>query len=333
MTIADLRRALQRSWILLLSAVLLGSLAGLLGSLLSPTSYESTARTTVSANSANGDVGALYQVTQAIRVMMPQYTSWATSEEVRQEALSSTGVPGERISAIDITTSPDSTVLNWTTLGEDPQEAQKVLDASIAAFKQRVHSASPRTAGTPVVTVQVDAPATPATPARLIPRPLAIALGGAVGFLVWLFVALSRSFDDKRAYDPEEVEKTLDVAVVSELGDDAASRRRAWQYVAGCLADRTVPGDVLLLGTGRLPSEEDVSALENALGGGASVDAYRVTSGLLANEVTPRLVARASGTVLLLARGGEDLDALRPEIRSMQAVAKAPLVTVLDGGR
>ncbi|GMA40689.1 Wzz/FepE/Etk N-terminal domain-containing protein [Mobilicoccus caccae] len=330
MTIADLRRALSRSWVLLLVFVLLGALAGLLGSLLSPASYQSTARTTVSANSTEGDVGALYQVTQAIRVMMPQYTSWATSEEVRQKALTAAGVQDEGISGTDIASSPDSTVLTWTTTGTDPAEVQKFLDASVAAFQERVHSASPRAEGQPVVTIQVDAPASPAERASLIPRPLAIALGAAVGFLAWLFVALSRSHDDKLAYNPEEVEKALDAVVVSELRGDASSRRRAWQYLASFMSERSAPGPVLLLGTGSTPSSSDAAQLETALAECSGSDGYRVTSGRLGAATTSTQVAAATGTVLMLTQGKDDLDALRPEVRSMRTVAKGPVATVLD---
>lgn len=329
MRVDDIMRILLRHWGPLLVSVALGALAGFAGSMMAPASYVSTARTSVSAAATEGSVDALYQVTQAIRVMMPQYTSWAESEEVAAKAFGAAGVRRDQIADTQVASSPDSTVLEWTMKGTEPQAVQAMLDASLRAFGDRVRTSAPRASGKPVVTVKVDAPASKAERSTLVPMPLAIALGASLGFFGWLLYALSRSNADRRAYDAEEIERELDTVVVGELPRDSSGHDRAWGYVGSFVMSRCAPGQILLVGGAKAPSAADVGRLQRAMDDQAPGQ-FNVTPARLSDAQTPQAVSHAHAVILLLTRGQEDLDALKRECHSLRTVCRGPVAAVLQ---
>ncbi|WP_168582226.1 YveK family protein [Gephyromycinifex aptenodytis] len=330
MSFDDLRRMVVRGWALMGLCTLIGAVVGFLGYSVAPAHYRSSARTSVVAASTEGRVEALYQVTQAIRVTMPQYLSLARSADVAQEASKASGLSPEEIGALETTTSPDSTVIQWSMQGQDPQQVQKALAASVDAFAKAVEVQSPRTDGNPVVGVNVDAPASLGERDSLLSPITAGLLGAAMGFLAASLIVLLKERTGARAFDAEDVEASLRTAVLGHLPQDAAQRRITWEYVGAFVDRRSAPGCALLVGVSKRPTSEDVDMLAAQFTPELEGEGGAVAAARLDDDDLARQAASARAVVLMVPRGQDDLENLRRQTHSLQAVCPGPVCAVLD---
>jgi len=336
MTLGDVSGLLRRSWLSILLLTVLGAVAAGMAALMQEIVYTSSATTSVVNAAERTSIDGAYSVTQAIRVTMPAYMAESTSSEVVQAAARASGLSTAEVAGHLVTTrEPDSTVITWNMTGPSASASQRGLAAAVAAFSRVVVEESPQDAKKrPLVAVRVNQVASEAVGRRSIPPPLAVGAGAAAGALSALALSLLRGSRDRRITSRDSVELGLNVPVIAELTRSPEERSKAWAYVAAYLAKSEVTAPVLVV-TGQRPFT--VGDLKLARGSVRTLTAGKgpdIKPAVSIDEPQlPAAVLRAGAVMLVLTRGVDDLEVLRPQVGSIINICIGPVFAVLDVSR
>jgi succinoglycan biosynthesis transport protein ExoP len=320
----DALRALRAGWRYVAAGLLLGLAVAAFLNWSAERKYESTthffvdvAPTTAEGTDPNGNQQFAQQ-----RVI--SYVQVLTGRELAQGVVDELDLP---VSAADLTEMitatplPDTVVLEVTVTDTSPERAQRIAGSVATQFVSRVQQLeTPEGAATPTVTVDVMEPptfeSTPVSPAT----ERTLALGGALGLLAGLGLALLRGHLDRTVRSDEEAVASGDTEILGRVPAHRQVTRRHISSGADHQSDvaeafRTIRVNLQHLGPGEHPR---VVVVGGALAqDGASTVAVNLAVSL----------ARAGSRVVLV-----DADLRRPRVaRQLGLPAGRGLTDVLSG--
>lgn len=226
MELTEFIRLLRRGWMLLLTATLLGLLAGSVSSLLSTKTYDSTTSLYVSVQTP-GDNSAvdLSQGSSAAQAKVRSYVQIVSSSDVLDPVIkelrlseSSTALAG-RVSALS---KPNTVNIEITVSDTDPVRAAALADAVAKSFSSvvaekleapTVGSTSPVRITTFQKAVVPTAPSSPNVPVN-------VALGLFCGLLAGLAATLLRHTLDTRIHGANDIAPITATPVIGGIGFD-----------------------------------------------------------------------------------------------------------------
>jgi non-specific protein-tyrosine kinase len=193
--------------------------------------YESTTKLFVNANASN-DPGISNQYTGNLFTSqrVKTYQQIVSSPPVAQAVVDDLGLnmpPGQVAAEITADAPLDTVLLNIHVRDTDPKRAQRIADATAAAFTRLVDSleANDQTGVANVKLSVVKAADLPAVP--VVPNTkLNLALGILVGLALGIGLAVAREVLDTRVRNPEELEETFHLATLSVIGFDPGAKAK-----------------------------------------------------------------------------------------------------------
>lgn len=322
---------LRRWLVAVVVSAVVGAIIGAAALALRPTSYTSTAATSITVNSETADVSVLQGVTASLFMMMPVYAQQAQSDQVLAAAADASGLTREQVSAgLEVERSVDSSVLTWTLTAEDPAAPRAALNAATQRFGALLQEDGPKSGeGEPLLKLGVPPEASPADSGPFTPL-----VGGVAGGLIGLLgavVAMLLLYRGRTATvtDWDELERLLGIPVAAELVGSPARVQRQWGYVADRLARSAGEGRIGIFGASSSVSAADATGLQSSLR----------RPGLLSPEVSPEGAILSSqgldtqglaGAVILLDPADTTLNEVAPDCRALARSVVGPVVGVLD---
>lgn len=211
-------------WPSLLAGLLLGLLAGVAVTVLTPATYTAAATVFVSARSPNGDLADAVEGGDLSAQRMATYLEVLSSDKLAAEVAAQLG---EGISAGDVsekitaTTAPETLFLTATVVDQSPERAAAIANLAADRFIDTIAELEqPDPATAPLVTARTFQPAVPPT-APTGPRPvLNIALGLVLGAIAGFALALLRNAFDRSIRSRDQLRRVLDAPVLGTIGAD-----------------------------------------------------------------------------------------------------------------
>ncbi|MET0188120.1 MAG: polysaccharide biosynthesis tyrosine autokinase [Pseudonocardia sediminis] len=201
MTFSSLLRTLRDRWLYLVAGVLVGLLAGVVVTLLTPRTYSSTSSMYVSAFDNSQSAQSAYQGSLLSQQRVKSYSELLVSDRVLQSVVDQLRLPEtteDLTGQVAVGSSTDSTILTVTVTDENPGRAASIANGIAERFTQVVGELErPSPNAAPAVIVNVVDPAKPVlTPVS--PRlPVNIVVGVVVGLVVAAGAALVRGTLDR----------------------------------------------------------------------------------------------------------------------------------------
>ena len=232
MELRDYLRILYANWVLILATTLLGVAAAAALSYLATPVYEAQSKVYVSVRSETQASGDLLQGSNFARQSMASFAELATTESVMtpvseelELGLSNT----ELARHVTVTAPADSTLLNITVSGEDPELAAEVANEVGAQLKTLVEEELESPQGddeaSPVRINTVQSAATPANPVS--PRvAVNILLGLLLGFAVGVGIAILRNVLDTRIRSLQDIEAITDAPILGRIVEDPHANKK-----------------------------------------------------------------------------------------------------------
>jgi len=227
----DVGQAVRAGWVRIVAGVLVGlAVAAGVNWLMTP-QYASTARLFVSAASAT-DTSAAYEGDLFSRERVASYAELLTMESLAAEVVDELDLPLTPVEMADKVTAtavPETVLLDVTVTDTSAERARDIADALVGRFTAQVADLeSPDGADGPVIEVATVQPAQvdrdPVSPDVL----RNLALGGVLGLLGGLALALVRNRLDRTVTTGEHVEAATGSGLIGAVVHD---RRLAAQHV------------------------------------------------------------------------------------------------------
>ncbi|MGE0300954.1 polysaccharide biosynthesis tyrosine autokinase [Pseudonocardia sp.] len=229
---------LRSRWRIVVACLVLGVLAGVGVTLITPQRYSSEVSIYLAAQAPAGDPGAAVDAGDLVRQRISTYleiiSSQRLAEEVAQQ-LGGTVTAAEVRSEISASSEPESTLITATATDVSPQRAADIANAVAARFAATVVELEtpPGATGPPLVTAQVFQAAQPST-SPSSPNPVAnVVLGALIGLLVGCGLAVLRHMIDNSVRSREQVRELLGVPVLGEIQTDPGFDRTPLMIEAG----------------------------------------------------------------------------------------------------
>jgi succinoglycan biosynthesis transport protein ExoP len=320
----DALRALRAGWRYAAAGLLLGLAVAAILNWSAERKYESTTHFFVDVAPTTSEGSDPYGNQQFASQRVISYVQVLTGRELSQGVVDELRLP---VSAADLTEMitatplPDTVVLEVTVTDTSPERAQRIAGSVATQFVSRVQQLeTPAGAATPTVTVDVMEPptfeATPVSPAT----GRTLALGGALGLLAGLGLALLRGSLDRTVRSDEEAVASGGAEI---LGRVPAHRQLTLRHISSgadrqpavAEAFRTMRVNLRHLGRGEHPRVIVVGG--SLAGDGASTIAVNLAVSL----------ARAGSRVVLV-----DADLRRPRVARLLHLSSGRGLTDLLSG-
>jgi capsular exopolysaccharide synthesis family protein len=220
----DYIRVLRKGWVFIVVFTLIGIAIAALFSILRTPEYQATAKVFVSVQST-GSISDLTQGGNFLQNQVKSYADVVATPIVLQPVIDDLGLDidvdafSKKISA----TSPlDTVIVEITATDPSPQMSAQIANAVATSFESTVANLVPTNAegATPVkITVlqQAYVPGIPSSPNV----PLNIAIGGVIGLVVGLSIAILRDVLDTRIRNEHDVEAISDAPILGGIVFDA----------------------------------------------------------------------------------------------------------------
>lgn len=225
MTLREYLQVVRERWLFVTAGLVLGVVAAVVLTVLSPRQYSSTVVLYVASQSANDNTQAQYQGSLLSEQRVKSYTEMITSPRVTGPAAAQVGDPagasglGGKVTAA---AKPDTVLLTVSVTDTVPERAAAMANAVADVFSRSVATLEQPASrlGPPAVSVQVFEPAVvPTSPASPRP-PLNVALGAVLGLLLGLGAAFARHVLDTRITSVEAVERLADAPTLGAIAFD-----------------------------------------------------------------------------------------------------------------
>jgi capsular polysaccharide biosynthesis protein len=199
-------KSLRAPWRLIALAALLGVLIALGASILSTTTYRSTATLFVSVDDANASVASAYTGELFALQRVRSYAEIVTSNQVTQDVVEELGLPMSPAAVADklsVNNPPDTVILEISATDPDPATAQQIAQTAAEKFAAYANELETPTAATqvgPSTLVRVDLvksaslPTTPYSPRTA----LNVAIGLLIGLVVGAAAAATMAIRSRR---------------------------------------------------------------------------------------------------------------------------------------
>lgn len=232
MELNKLGRILRKSWILIVSFMLLGAAGGAIASLLTPVQYASSTQMFVAVAIEPGSTsGDLVQGNNFAAQKVASYVTVVTSARVLDpviEELNLDTTAEDLARQVTATVEPLSVVMDVEALAESPGAATKLARAISASFTNVVVNEieKPIDGSPSPVKVEILQPAVAPEDPALPQVPLNIAIGAAVGLVVGVLVAIALGFSDRRVHGRADLESVTARPVLGAIVADPHAKRR-----------------------------------------------------------------------------------------------------------
>lgn len=334
MELDDYVGILRRSWQWLAALAIIGGLLGFLAAASRPTTYTSTASTSMTVGDGKMTTLDLSSGGAALKALMPNYMALATSQTVVEGAAKAVGAsPADISSGLAVSRDPDSTVMNWSMSSATPGKTQQALDAAVKAYVNAVNNQGQKTAaGNPLVGIITNSSASAETP-KSMSKILGLLAGSIAGILAAIAVGIFRQRLDQRVTGRDVMELRLHTPVVAELGRNPVDRAEQWRYVAAFLARNHPMRHVLAVG-GRFDLPEiDRETLQHQLADALPGQNPQVSSMLMGEEGVAEAATRSDAVVVVLVAEHDNATSVESTLNSIQKITNGPVVGVLDRRR
>lgn len=232
MRLSDLVKSVTERWLTVAGCVIAALAVTTVITLLSPTLYSSTTTMYVSTDNSTGNAGTAYQGSLLSEQRVKSYLELTTSRRIAgavSQDLGGLRSPDELLSAVSVTSSPDTVVLSIVAVDRSPEVAAQVangfaryLSIVVAEIEQPADRRLP-----PAVSAKVVEAAT-ANISPVFPRVvLNFALGLLIGLLIGIALAVARDMLDRSVKSVSELEKISGAAVLSSLPIETSLRNRS----------------------------------------------------------------------------------------------------------
>jgi receptor protein-tyrosine kinase len=216
MEFRDALAALRAGWWLAVMGLVIGGLAALGVSLLMTPTYTSSTQLFVSTADAD-TTAAVFQGGEFSQARVTSYAELLTGEQLATRVADALGLdvpPAALAEQVEVSTVPQTVLLDVTVTDTDPRRAQQIAEQIGVQFPQMVTELEPTFEGTsPIRVAVVDPPDLPTTASS--PRTtLNVVLGALVGLLVGAGIALARAGLDRSVTKPEEAAKLVEAPVI-----------------------------------------------------------------------------------------------------------------------
>jgi capsular exopolysaccharide synthesis family protein len=225
-------RILRKSWILILSFMLLGAAGGAIASLLTPVQYASSTQMFVAVAIEPGSTsGDLVQGNNFAAQKVASYVAVVTSPRVLNPVIDELGLDttaDDLARQVTATVEPMSVVIQVDALAETPSAATKLARAVSTSFTNVVVNEieKPIDGSPSPVKVEILQPAVAPEDPALPQVPLNIAIGLAVGLVVGVLIAIALGFSDRRIHSRTDLEALTARPVLGAIGADPHAKRR-----------------------------------------------------------------------------------------------------------
>jgi capsular exopolysaccharide synthesis family protein len=230
--LSRIARIIRKSWILILSFLLVGLLGGALAAILTPVQYSSSTRLFVAVQIAAGSSsGDLVQGNNFAAQKVMSYLDVATSPRVLNPVIDSLGLDDtaeELAEDVTATVEPASVIIEMAALSDTAESATELSAAVAASFADVVVNQieAPADGSASPVKVEVLQPAVPSEYPEFPQVPLNLALGGALGLMAGLVVAVALGLTDRRIHGRSDIERVTAVPVLGAITIDPQAQKR-----------------------------------------------------------------------------------------------------------
>ena len=224
--IGDYLRILVQNWKYIVAGLLAGLVLALSISALITPKYESTTTLYVSVRATGpGDTGDLFQGASFAQAAVTSYIDVASTAIVLDRVADSLDIelePGQLARSLEVSSPPESVLINITATHSDPQSAADIANATAEAFIAVVENEIEVTTEGQDSPVQVRAidpgvvPDIPASPNTGLNGLLGLIIGTTVG----IGVATLRGLLDSRIRSVQDIEQLTDSPVVGRIAQD-----------------------------------------------------------------------------------------------------------------
>ena len=232
MELKEYVRILHKSWILILSCILLGLAGGAITSILATPKYVASTQLYVSVQAAAGAAtGDLVQGTSYARQAVISYVDVVNSAIVLDEVIAELKLDmtaAQLAQAVTSSSPPDTVLLNITVTDSDPAMAAELANSVGSNFSRIVVEKLEKSGVDSVSPVKIETiqpallPTSPASPKP----PLNLAIGLLLGLALGLGVAVLRGILDTRIHSLHDIALVTDKPMLGGITFDpeAASR-------------------------------------------------------------------------------------------------------------
>ena len=228
MTPREYLDVVRAHWRIVVACLCLGLLAAAAVTLLTPRRYAADVTIYIAAQPSDGDLGTALDGGELAAQRMATYLEVITSDRIAAEVAQQLGVsPADVAGEVSATASPDTVLLTATVVDPSPQRAVQIANLVAERFVANVAQLEtpPGSTTAPLVTARIFEPARPSA-GPVTPRPLFnLLLGGIVGLLAGLGLALLRHRNDTSVTSPEELREITGVPVLGAIEQDPAMTR------------------------------------------------------------------------------------------------------------
>lgn len=232
MELTRIARIIRKSWILVVSFLLVGILGGALAAILTPVQFSTSTRLFVAVQIAAGSTsGDLVQGNNFAAQKVLSYLDVATSPRVLNPVIESLGLDDtaeELAEDVTATVEPASVIIEIAALSDTAESAAELSAAVAASFSDVVVNQieAPADGSASPVKVEVLQPAVPSEYPEFPQVPLNLALGAALGLMAGLVVAVSIGLSDRRIHGRADIERVTDVPVLGAITVDPQAQKR-----------------------------------------------------------------------------------------------------------
>lgn len=221
--------ALRRSWWLAVGGLLVGASAGLALSALKTPVYVAHTQLFVSATEP-ASTSEAYQGSQFSQQRAASYARLLRGEELAGRLIERLELPlsaGELTSFIDAAVVPETVLLEIAVTDTSPERAQRIAGAIGDEFPDLVSELETPAGGgvSPVKVTVTERPGLPESPSSPIPE-RNVALGGLLGLVLGIGLAVARDRLDRSVTSPEEAGELAGVPVIGTVIQDEALSSR-----------------------------------------------------------------------------------------------------------
>lgn len=245
MELRDYLRILRRRWLLVVASVLvIVGMASIFTFTATPV-YQSTARLFVSTSAdGSGDVSSAYQGGLFSQQRVSSYADLVgKSEELAQVVIDDLDLnmtPGEVLSKVSATVSPETVNIELSATDPDPAMAQAIAQGYATGLSDLVRQLeTPSGADDPLIKASVvDSASLPSAP--ISPQPVRnLGLAVVLGLLLGIGLAVVRELLDTTVKSPEDLAAATDAPLLGAIAFDSSVKTQPLVTSLGSHAPRT----------------------------------------------------------------------------------------------
>jgi len=227
MDLSEYLRILRKRWLVVTLAVVLGALAGVAATALTPPVYSARTQLFISADAGSAN-DALIQGSTFAEKQVESYSAVIRSDKVLATVVDQLGLDetsrqlAQRVSA---TVPTGQVLIDVTVTDADPAVAADIANAIASRFTSVASELAPRNSnGRSTITVTVLQPALPPAEPSAPSAKLNIGLGVLVGLAIGICLALARDALDTRVKGERDVRLVTDSPVIGRIPSASDAR-------------------------------------------------------------------------------------------------------------